>query len=113
MDEILCGSNDVDHKGDCSANLPPDAPIGREADYILKAAKDLQQQNADPTSMTKDGDGPVRKALLEFYGADNLEILSDKNNKIPQKTHNKKSCSVTRETIPNVQIYQYGCIKCW
>ena len=79
LDEILCGSNDVDHKGDCSANLPPDAPISREADYILKAAKDIQQQNADPTSMTKDGDGPVHKALLELYGADNLEIRSNEH----------------------------------
>ena len=77
--KILCGTNDVDHKGDCSANLHPDAPIGREADYILKAAKDLRQQNADPTSMTKDGDGPVRKALLDFYGVDSLEILSDEH----------------------------------
>lgn len=75
---VKCGTG-IDHEGGCSANLPPDAPIGQEAEYTIGAAKCLKEKDASPTSFTKDGDASVRKALIEFYGADNIEILSDEH----------------------------------
>ena len=74
---VNCGINGAGHEGHCSANLPHMAPIGREANYVLDAAKTLKMKGADPTSFTKDGDGSVQKALLEFYG--DIEILNDEH----------------------------------
>ena len=76
---VKCGTPGFTHKGKCSANLPADAPIGREADYVVDAAKVFKVHKSDPTAVTKDGDGAVRKALLEFYGVDNIEILNDEH----------------------------------
>ena len=65
---MQCGTAGIkNHDRECSANLRSDASIGREDDYVLRAAESLCNQGADSTSMTKDRDASVRKALLKFF----------------------------------------------
>ena len=47
-------------------------------DLIFAKTKCFQKNDNDPTAWTKDGDGAIQKALLEFYGG-NIELLSDEH----------------------------------